>query len=74
MVLDIFVAGVNTLIPSRHWLRYAAGGVGLLVVHALFQGRKTTRERDLHSRVVIITVSHRSFLIIIFLFVTTIGS
>lgn len=58
MVLKIASAVVTAILPTRFYLHIALALVALFSVHAIAQGRKTTRERDLHARVVLITVRH----------------
>jgi hypothetical protein len=57
MVLNIAVAAVNAALPSNHYFTAAIAVTTILVVRALIQGRKTNRERDLHARIVLVTVS-----------------
>ncbi|EJD37876.1 hypothetical protein AURDEDRAFT_116655 [Auricularia subglabra TFB-10046 SS5] len=46
---------VSTYIPSEYYFPLALGVVALLVLRAFAQGRRTTRERDLHDRTVLVT-------------------
>src|ERR1700678_74035 len=45
-----------TYFPTQYILHISIGIITILVLHAFSQGRRTNRERDLHARVVIITV------------------
>ncbi|KAF8557819.1 hypothetical protein OG21DRAFT_1504784 [Imleria badia] len=55
MVLKIFGAVANSLLPSSYYVHAIISIVVIVVVHAFAQGRATTRERDLHARVVLVT-------------------
>ena len=59
MVLRIAEVVVNALLPREHWVKIAVGVLVLVVVCAFAQGRTTSRERDLHGRVILVTVSQR---------------
>jgi len=56
MVLKIVGAAVNALLPSQYLVHIIAVIITILVIHAFSQGRTTNRERDLHARVVLVTV------------------
>jgi hypothetical protein len=56
MVLRIAEAVVLALVPYHYWALITVVVVGLLVVRAFAQGRTTNRERDLHARVILVTV------------------
>jgi hypothetical protein len=56
MVLDTVSHALYALVPQGYLLPTGIGVVGLFAVHALAQGRKTTRERDLHGRVALVSV------------------
>lgn len=58
MVLKILGAALSVLLPSGYFVHIIVSIVAILVVHAFAQGRTTTRERDLHSRVILVTVSY----------------
>lgn len=58
MVLDIAYAAISAVLPSQYWLRVGAALVVLYAFRAFAQGRKTTRERDLHAKVVLLTVAY----------------
>ena len=60
MVLKILGAVANTLLPSSYYVHAFVSIVAIVVVHAFAQGRTTNRERDMHARVVLVTVSPRS--------------
>jgi hypothetical protein len=55
MVLEVAAATANKLLPTRYWLPAGGTLIGLLLLHTLAQGRRTTRERNLHGRVVLLT-------------------
>ena len=57
MVLDIAYTVLPKVLPSKYWLRLGVAVVGVLIVRTLSQGRKTTRERNLHARVILVTVA-----------------
>ena len=59
MVLEVIYAVLSSAIPSGYYLPAAIVTVALIVVYAFAQGRTTTRERDLHARVVLVTVRTR---------------
>ncbi|KAF7323929.1 hypothetical protein MKEN_00614400 [Mycena kentingensis (nom. inval.)] len=54
MVLDIAAAAASYF-PSDYAAPIFAAVVAIIVVRAISQGRKTTRDRDLHARVVLLT-------------------
>lgn len=61
MVIKILGAVVNVLLPSESYYVHAFVSIlAIVVVHAFAQGRTTNRERDMHARVVLVTVG-RSF-------------
>jgi hypothetical protein len=41
---------------SRYWVYIGATILAVVIIHAFAQGRSTTRERDLHTRVILVTV------------------
>ncbi|KAL4068708.1 hypothetical protein V8B97DRAFT_1872909 [Scleroderma yunnanense] len=55
MVLKILGATVNTLLPSEYYIHALVSVLLIAVVHAFAQGRRTSRERDMHARVVLVT-------------------
>ena len=57
MVLQVLYTAVTAALPVKYWPHAAAVAAVLVVIYAYAQGRSTTRERDLHARVVILTVS-----------------
>jgi len=57
MVLKILGATVNTLLPSKYYVHALVSVVLITVIHAFAQGRRTSRERDMHARVILVTVS-----------------
>ena len=64
MVLKILYAVGTTILPSEYYTHIALAVVGIVTVHTFAQGRKTSRERVLHGRTILITVqSHFSVVI-----------
>jgi hypothetical protein len=57
MVLKVLAATVNALLPSNYYVHALISMLAIVVVHAFAQGRTTNRERDMHARVVLLTVS-----------------
>lgn len=55
MVLKMLGAAVNTLLPPKYYVHACLSVLLIVVVHALAQGRRTNRERDMHARVVLVT-------------------
>ena len=56
MVLRIAEVVASALLPRDYWIHVVLLVVGLAAIRAFAQGRKTTRERDLHGRVILVTV------------------
>lgn len=56
MVLKIAGAAVSAFFPTQYAVHFVAAIVTILVLRAFSQGRKTNRERDLHARVILVTV------------------
>ncbi|KAJ7610333.1 hypothetical protein B0H17DRAFT_864900, partial [Mycena rosella] len=54
MVLKI-LASALPYFPTEHTVHIVTGLILVLTARAISQGRKTTRERDLHARVVLVT-------------------
>jgi len=57
MVLAIVKALANKYYPSQYTPHIAVSLLTLVIFRAFVQGRKTDRERDLHARVFLVTVS-----------------
>ena len=57
MVLQVLYTAAAAVLPVKYWPHAAAVAAVLVVIYAYAQGRSTTRERDLHARIVILTVS-----------------
>ena len=57
MVLELAYAALSSALPSEYWLRLVFAGVGAIILRTLSQGRKTTRERNLNARVILVTVA-----------------
>lgn len=55
MVLKILGATVNTLLPSKYYVHALVSVVLITVIHAFAQGRRTSRERDMHARFILVT-------------------
>ncbi|KAI0645008.1 hypothetical protein C8Q79DRAFT_893085, partial [Trametes meyenii] len=55
MVLQFVYTAVSTVIPPKYWPHAIVGATVLVVLYAYAQGRQTTRERDLHGRIVLLT-------------------
>ncbi|KAM5537879.1 hypothetical protein V8D89_008355 [Ganoderma adspersum] len=55
MVLQVLYTAATTVLPFNYWPHAAVAVAVLLVIYAYAQGRSTTRERDLHARVIILT-------------------
>jgi hypothetical protein len=49
---------LSKAIPSKHYLPIAVSVFIIILVHGWSAGRKTTRDRDLHGRVILLTVSN----------------
>ena len=61
MVLKIVEAFASSFLPTQYIVHIVVGIVIILTLRAVSQGRRTTRERDLHGRTVLITVSTSTF-------------
>ena len=57
MALHIFSAFISTAVPSSAYFPTAVVILLLTIIRAYTQGRRTNRDRDLHARTVILTVS-----------------
>ncbi|KIJ92013.1 hypothetical protein K443DRAFT_685512 [Laccaria amethystina LaAM-08-1] len=55
MVLKIVEAFASSFFPTQYIVHIVFGIVVVLTLRAVCQGRRTTRERDLHARTVLIT-------------------
>ncbi|KAL1708144.1 hypothetical protein EV121DRAFT_197716 [Schizophyllum commune] len=55
MVVHILGTAYETLFPKQYLYHICGGLLALYVIRTLSQGRKTTRDRDLHGRVVLLT-------------------
>lgn len=56
MVLKILAVTVPAILPSNYYVHVFLAVLAVVVVRAFAQGRSTTRERDLHARVILVTV------------------
>lgn len=61
MVLQFVYEAAAAVVPPKYWYHTLAAALVLLVIYAYTQGRSTTRERDLHARVILLTVSGLSW-------------
>ena len=57
MVLQFVYTAAAAIVPPNYWPHVLVGAFVLVVIYAYAQGRSTTRERDLHARVILLTVS-----------------
>lgn len=57
MPLPFLATFAQGYFSSKYFLRTVLGFCVLFALRSYSQGRKTTRERDLHGRVVLLTVS-----------------
>ncbi|TBU26758.1 hypothetical protein BD311DRAFT_725556 [Dichomitus squalens] len=55
MVLQVLYTAVTAVLPVRYWPHAAVAAAVVVVIYAYAQGRSTTRERDLHARVILLT-------------------
>jgi NAD(P)-dependent dehydrogenase (short-subunit alcohol dehydrogenase family) len=60
MVLQILYTVGTAILPSEYYTHLAVAVVGIVTVYAFAQGRKTSRERDLHGRTILITAASHS--------------
>lgn len=57
MVLQVLYTAATSVLPFKYWPYAAVAAAVLVVIYAYAQGRSTSRERDLHARVILLTVS-----------------
>jgi hypothetical protein len=57
MVLKILYAVGTAILPSGYYTHIVLAVVGIVTVYTFAQGRKTSRERVLHGRTILITVA-----------------
>ncbi|KAI0250928.1 hypothetical protein BJV78DRAFT_1127092 [Lactifluus subvellereus] len=55
MVLKILYAIGPTILPPEYYTHAILAVVGIVTIYTFAQGRKTSRERDLHGRTILIT-------------------
>ncbi|KAA1476534.1 hypothetical protein DENSPDRAFT_807343 [Dentipellis sp. KUC8613] len=55
MVLKILYNVIPAILPPKYYTHVVVAVVGLITVYTYMQGRKTTRERDLHDRTILVT-------------------
>lgn len=56
-MLEVAYTLISSVLPSKYYLHVGVTAVVLLVIYAFAQGRTTNRERDLHARVILVTVA-----------------
>jgi uncharacterized membrane protein YfcA len=56
MVLGILGVLYSSYFPTQYAVQIAVGILIIYALRTLLQGRKTNRERDLHARIVLVTV------------------
>ncbi len=61
MVLQVAYGALTTVLPPKYWPHALVVSTILVVIYAYTQGRQTTRERDLHGRIMLLTVSARNW-------------
>lgn len=61
MLLTRVLDGLFSAIPSAYYVYILVAVLTLVVTHAISQGRKTNRERDLHARIILVTVRNSYF-------------
>ncbi len=57
MVLKILYAVGSTILPEKYYTHAVLAVVAVITVYTFAQGRKTSRERDLHGRTILITAA-----------------
>ena len=55
MVLKILYAVGSTILPEKYYTHIVLAVVAVITLYTVAQGRKTSRERDLHGRTILIT-------------------
>ena len=60
MPIHILSTGIGNIVPSQYYLPLAVGLIGATFLRAWASGPSNTRERDLHGRTIIVTVSSTS--------------
>ncbi|KAI0061198.1 hypothetical protein BV25DRAFT_1827074 [Artomyces pyxidatus] len=55
MVLKILATIGPSILPSQYYTHVVLAVIGIVTIHTYAQGRKTTRERDLHGRTILVT-------------------
>lgn len=56
MLLSRLLDILYSAIPPKYYVYILLAVLTLAVIHAYAQGRRTDRERDLHARVILVTV------------------
>lgn len=57
-MLYIISGFLSKTIPSKHYLPIAFSIFVIILAHGWSAGRKTRRDRDLHGRVILLTVNN----------------
>jgi hypothetical protein len=65
MVLKILYAVGTTILPSEYYTHIVLAIVGIVTVYTFAQGRKTSRERVLHGRTILITAAYHFNVVIL---------
>ncbi|EIW80608.1 hypothetical protein CONPUDRAFT_125423 [Coniophora puteana RWD-64-598 SS2] len=55
MVLKLTLAAVDKLLPSTYYLHVVVAVAVVLITRVVSQGRRTTRDRDMHGRIFLVT-------------------
>lgn len=58
MPLPVLIDAIARYYSTQTFLKFGAVILAIVVARAYAQGRSTTRERDLHGRIVLLTVSY----------------
>jgi hypothetical protein len=56
MVLKVAATALTAILPSKYYVHAVLTLITVLIIRAFSQGRSTSRERDLHGRVILVTV------------------
>jgi hypothetical protein len=59
MVLQVAATALTAVISSKYYVHAILTFITVFVFRAFSQGRTTNRERDLHGRVILVTVRAR---------------
>jgi hypothetical protein len=61
MVLKVLATAVTAVLPANYYVHALVAIVTIIVIRAFAQGRSTNRERDLHARVILVSVGLAAF-------------